>query len=475
MKKSVVLLILICWFSTSDALIIRIPQDYPTISEGTNASMDGDTVMVSPGIYPDYVNMNGKNILLTSEQGPEVTFIERQIRGFNGNDTTTIIRGFDITENSSGTIFSGIYIYDGSSCIIEGNIIHDCVVEVTYSGGGISIDSPNRSSSIIRNNVIRDNYHDDFGGGIAINGHGFKIVGNIISSNYAGFYDDSWGAGGIKAGGSEFNISYNLIVDNQSGYWGPTEFGGGGAVVILRTSEYRSIISNNTFVNNRCYGYNENAGSGLVVFNAHELSVKNNIYAYNQQGGFHSTYQYDLDYNLFWQNEYGDYEGSQPGPNSLFEDPLFVNLDNGDYNLQEDSPCIDAGDPNSPLDPDSTRADIGCYYYHHITDVTEPDSSNSPHKFYLEQNYPNPFNGQTIISYYLSEASDVELNIINMKGELVSKPVNSHQSAGNHSLIWQGNRTDGVPVATGIYFYELKVLDSYTPQSREVKAMILLK
>jgi len=32
-----------------------------------------------------------------------------------------------------------------------------------------------------------------------------------------------------------------------------------------------------------------------------------------------------------------------------------------DYRLRADSPCIDAGDPNSPHDPDGTRADIGCF------------------------------------------------------------------------------------------------------------------
>ena len=34
------------------------------------------------------------------------------------------------------------------------------------------------------------------------------------------------------------------------------------------------------------------------------------------------------------------------------------------FRLTRDSPCIDAGNPNSPLDPDSTIADIGAYYFH---------------------------------------------------------------------------------------------------------------
>ena len=42
-------------------------------------------------------------------------------------------------------------------------------------------------------------------------------------------------------------------------------------------------------------------------------------------------------------------------------DPLFVNPSGGDYNLQETSPCIDAGDPSSDYDPDGSIADMGAY------------------------------------------------------------------------------------------------------------------
>jgi len=48
-----------------------------------------------------------------------------------------------------------------------------------------------------------------------------------------------------------------------------------------------------------------------------------------------------------------------PGEGNINLDPLFVNAANGDYHLSRGSPCIDAGDPNSPLDPDGTRADMG--------------------------------------------------------------------------------------------------------------------
>jgi len=56
-------------------------------------------------------------------------------------------------------------------------------------------------------------------------------------------------------------------------------------------------------------------------------------------------------------------------------DPLFVDYGNRDYRLQSTSPCIDAGSYFSPLDPDSTRTDMGAYYFYQIPIVAEFTSS----------------------------------------------------------------------------------------------------
>lgn len=57
--------------------------------------------------------------------------------------------------------------------------------------------------------------------------------------------------------------------------------------------------------------------------------------------------------------DYTDVQGGWPGSNNLNADPLFWSEFAGDLHLQPGSPCIDAGDPNSPNDPDGTRADMG--------------------------------------------------------------------------------------------------------------------
>jgi hypothetical protein len=51
---------------------------------------------------------------------------------------------------------------------------------------------------------------------------------------------------------------------------------------------------------------------------------------------------------------------------NIYLDPLFVNAAAGDFHLQAESPCIDAGDPASPPDPDGTICDIGRFYYHQV-------------------------------------------------------------------------------------------------------------
>lgn len=51
------------------------------------------------------------------------------------------------------------------------------------------------------------------------------------------------------------------------------------------------------------------------------------------------------------------------GTGNITGDPLFVNSYNGDFNLQQESPCIDTGDPDSAPDPDGTIADMGALYF----------------------------------------------------------------------------------------------------------------
>jgi hypothetical protein len=58
---------------------------------------------------------------------------------------------------------------------------------------------------------------------------------------------------------------------------------------------------------------------------------------------------------------FSDVYGGAPGPGNIDEDPLFWDAEGGDFHLMPGSPCIDAGDPTSPLDPDGSIADMGAF------------------------------------------------------------------------------------------------------------------
>jgi len=81
-----------------------------------------------------------------------------------------------------------------------------------------------------------------------------------------------------------------------------------------------------------------------------------------------------------------------------------------------------------------------------------------PGQIFLFQNYPNPFNENTTIQYSLfSDLKNVQLKIYNLYGEEVITLVDEMQVKGNHEVNWSGLNNDGMPVATGIYFYKLQV------------------
>ncbi len=78
-----------------------------------------------------------------------------------------------------------------------------------------------------------------------------------------------------------------------------------------------------------------------------------------------------------------------------------------------------------------------------------------PTAFALHPNYPNPFNPTTNISFALPVDSKVSLKLYNIAGQLVRTLVNETMPAGNHTVTWNGNNSNGEKVASGIYFYKL--------------------
>jgi len=73
-----------------------------------------------------------------------------------------------------------------------------------------------------------------------------------------------------------------------------------------------------------------------------------------------------------------------------------------------------------------------------------------PTEYALAQNFPNPFNPTTTISFALPTASELEIGIYNIKGELVKTIAKGEFAAGNHKALF-----DASGYNSGMYFYRL--------------------
>ena len=88
--------------------------------------------------------------------------------------------------------------------------------------------------------------------------------------------------------------------------------------------------------------------------------------------------------------------------------------------------------------------------------VSNQDSDISVINSIIASNYPNPFNPETTISFNMPEAGKANLQIYNLRGQLVKTLLNKQVSAGPQNIIWNGTDTQNRSVASGVYFYRVK-------------------
>jgi len=214
------------------------------------------------------------------------------------------ISGCAISGNSSIDSGGGLFCnYGGAilNCVVSGN--------ASREGGGIYCDY----GGIVQDCTVRGNLSYYSGGGIECNCGG-TVLNCTISGNTSSHF-----GGGVELfyGG----MLRNCWVD------GNTSDMGGGICCSQGSTVLNGTISGNT----------ASQGGGIY----HYGGVVINSIVFANTGGFFYT-------NVYTEGQYSSFTNccSPPthfGPSTIESDPLFVNAAAGDYRLQTNSPCINAG------------------------------------------------------------------------------------------------------------------------------------
>jgi hypothetical protein len=234
MKRAIVFAAILIFAHVCLATTIHVPADQPSIQAGINAAVTGDTVLVAPGTYSQSFDFKGKGIVVTSSDGPEMTFLNPSgtpvVSFVSGEPLSAELSGFTL-RNTQGD--QHIRIMYSSQPLIKGNVF----ANLTASGSIIYSDA---SGPRIERNLF---HHNDVGSacvGLIIGTA--SIVNNTFDHNSRGFFSNGYGqtvaknnivtnSGGCGISGRFSDLSYNDVWNNQPDYQGGTVAGTGSISV----------------------------------------------------------------------------------------------------------------------------------------------------------------------------------------------------------------------------------------------------
>jgi predicted outer membrane repeat protein len=321
---------------------------FDSIQEAIDAGDYLDTVIVRQGIYTGIgnrdIDFRGLAIAVRSTDPNNPDVVAATVIDCQGSELEPH-RGFYFhSGEGSGSILNGLTITNGC---VSGTWPND-------SGGGIICYY--NTSPIIKNCIVTSNTAEHHGGGIYSYISSPTLINCMFNANSAG-----WNGGGMHNGPSSPNLINCIFAENTSG-----SYGGG----ISTSSDSSLILTNCTFSGNS--GSN---GGAIGVRNSNTQitncvlwgDIPNEIYV---AAG-------DIP-NITYSNIQGGFSGT----GNIYADPCFADANNGDYHLKSEagrwdansqtwikddvnSPCIDAGDPNSDwrreLWPHGKRINMGAY------------------------------------------------------------------------------------------------------------------
>ncbi len=379
--------------------------------------------------------------------------------------------------------------------------------------GGIRISSSDISAMTycrIEYGKTTAGYPDMHGGGLALLGSDAVVTSCTFANNEAVANDLGMGGAVYASGTGSMGGPLTRFIDCT--FTGNHAYGEGGAIKF--TGDMNTEIIGCRFIANDC-GYGGGAVSCYEVYDTKMIdclfadnytmysaggavntlgfsnsvlfvgcTIANNAAVVGDGGGVNLAYADAVFVNCIVYNNNGMYSddvhldwGGQAeihyscltmpdgatGSNNITANPLFVNPGIGDYQLQENSPCIDegiayfsvGGDVVVDLDPSEyygDAPDMGAFEFSPASAVPFGLTALGT----LHQSYPNPFSSRTAIRFELTRGSQVELSVFDVMGRQVRSLVDGPQAAGANSAIWDGLDDTGRAMSPGVYFISLR-------------------
>ncbi len=351
---------------------LRVPADYPTIAGAVSAASAGGTVLVAAGTYEENIvidkplTLRGEGMWVTTIKGREIPWGEE-----SDPDPTVHITGSAVT--LSGFTITGGYPgvrVDGETVVLEENHI-----------------TSNRA--VVGEGKIFCEMAGQNGLGVLVTGDGCTIRRNLIVHNGETF--DGEGAGIKAISVKSLLIESNTICDNSggNGAW----YGNGYGVY---AADSEGTLINNIIADNDAW---DGPNAGILGYGVYVKG--NSLFSIS----YNNVWSNDNDATRWDENEVDEvinYYGVQPGAHDISRDPLFVDRER--YELQQKSPCIDAGDPESDFSlepaPNGGRINLGAYGNTVLAAQTAllADAGEDRNVFFgtavvLDGNGVNPFGG----------------------------------------------------------------------------------
>ncbi len=439
-------------------------------------------------VVGDIVITSGNS--LTIEPGVTVKFmghyqfiVHGQLQAM-GTETDSIY----FTTDNHNVGWGGIRI-DSSN-----NVSHLSYCRIEW--GKTSGDSPNNhggaialltADAVVTNCVIAHNQADTGDDGMGGAVYGINTGSQTRFENCKFMYNHAYGEGGaIKYSGDINSKIINCeFIGNNCNY-------GGGAISLYSVTQTK--ITKCLFANN----YTEYSSGGAIhtlgignSFTLENCTITQNSANHGDGGAISLAYAdanivntiiYDnpgmysdgiyMDYTSTAQINYSNLQmpDNATGTHNMNQNPLFVDADNGDFHLAENSPCIDAG-TDIGLDYYGEAPDMGCFEWQ----ASGFDNNTvAPNNFDIKI-FPNPFvmnkhaKSSVKIDFNLSSSESIAVEIYNLKGELIKEFDKKYYSKGNHTILWNvsGNKN----LSAGVYLISLKAEN----KSFETKKIVLIK